>query len=187
MQQHLVKPAWWATKASSGLGSGPEFLLGTVGEAGECASTAPNKASERASPARPNYESGSKGQNKDEEEEGQSAARGRGVPRACGVGRSWQRAIGRVEDLRSPDRRAVLEGGRVHGCVEWEPGFGPQRAGGGRRWWSATRPAGRREAGATVGQGIRNADAAGWSRPGLGCCCWPGRRRKEVKGRGAAD
>ncbi len=45
MQQHLVKPAWWATKASSGLGSGPEFLLGTVGEAGECASTAPNTAS----------------------------------------------------------------------------------------------------------------------------------------------
>lgn len=63
---------------------------------------------------------------------------GRPVPRACGVGGRWQRAIGRVEDLLcSPDRRAVLER-RVHRKVS--PGFGPQRAGEGRRW--SARPGG---------------------------------------------
>ncbi len=94
------------------------------------ASVQARRPTKRASPARPNYESGSKGQKGTREEQGQSAARGRGVPRACGVGRSWQRAIGRVEDLCSPDRRAVLEGRRVHGCAEWEPGVRAAEGGG---------------------------------------------------------
>ncbi len=88
------------------------------------------RASERLQQG-PTTSQGARDKTRTREEEGQSAARGRGVPRACGVGRSWQRAIGRVEDLCSPDRRAVLEGGRVHGCVEWEPGV--RAAEGGRR------------------------------------------------------
>jgi hypothetical protein len=105
----LVRP-WWARAKS---------YLGLVTSSLSWAAVQPQHPTQ-ASQTKPNWNQGKRDEAPRDQSIGWGSREGlrkkdglRPVPRGCGGRRSWQRAIGRVEDLCSPDGRTVLER-RVH-------------------------------------------------------------------------